>query len=109
MPEEHPQRRSSDNHLLLLDESVHAVQLEVAELRNDFKNFRGNQEQLLMLHQRRIDLHEELLTGKEGKNGLASRCNRLEEREGARTWHLRAIWTALLVGVANFLRELALK
>ena len=98
-------RRSTDDRLIRLEQSHQMLELKMAELVTEIKNQHGNLNQMLMLQQRMLDRHDELLTGKDGKNGLIGRANRLEERETIRTWHLRAIWVALLGGFVNFVRE----
>lgn len=93
-------RRASDDRMLRLESSHQTLELKMTELVTEIKNQHGNLNQMLMLQQRILDRHDELLTGQGGKNGLVGRMNRADEREAIRTWNLRAIWVALL-GVAG--------
>jgi len=47
--------------------------------------------------------HSRVLFGETGADGLSGRVQTLEQSESRRTWHIRAIWTAVLGAVVSAL------
>ena len=98
------QLESAEEDTVALEELRHQVEGFDERLRRveeGVSGLRGNQEQMLSMFQRLLTRHDELLNGFQDKPGLVVKVDRLENIESTRRWHLRALWVAIVGGVAK--------
>ena len=93
----------ADARLTRLESQVSQTNVEVAKLVQTIDGYRGNQEQLLAMMQRMLNRHDEQLNGYQDKPGLVTHLDRIIQRENGRTWHIRALWTAVIAVVVRWI------
>lgn len=92
-----------EHRLSRLEGQVSQNNVEIAKLVESIEGYRGNQEQLMAMMQRMLNRHDEQLNGFQDKPGMMVRVDRMEQREQARTWHIRTLWAAFLATVGAWL------
>lgn len=91
-------RQEFEGRMTRMEDDIVSIKLGLTKLTETLDGYRGNQEQTLMMLQRIVNRHDEQLNGFQDKPGLVLTVDRLKNRTDSWTWHLRAIWAALLAG-----------
>ena len=87
------------------DVRMQRLEDQVQKLTTSVEGYRGNQEQTLMILQRIVNRHDEQLNGFQDKPGIVVKLDRVERVVESRTWHIRALWLALLAALSKLLAD----
>lgn len=92
-----------DLRLTRLESQVSEINVSQAKLLQAIEGYRGNQESYIADMRRMLNRHDELIMGFQDKPGLNIKVDRLENAERNRTFHIRALWTAVAGGAVHWL------